>query len=373
MKKTIFSLILFFTLTIPCFATHYEVLGIGDSIMSGYLGATFGPLPTLCGASYLNTTYWNDGIGSACIASFLSALPNQLSSHNPTKVYSIAGINNVFNTCHTTMASWLKDYASILTDVTNASAVLYPAQITAMCASNTVDGIDHSTEIKSWNANLEDWAYTNNLSMVPSYLELSDMTNDDCLSSTLGNSDGLHPNSSGDTVLGYLMYKSAVPTRSRDWGNASYPSFGHESWSWWIINGVGSISGGIRDSIIGHLHGGSLFLSNGANAVSDVLAILPNSKCISISLNVTQGTPVISYRTNTSNFTRTSASSWTTYTTPFTLTSGTVQFIQIKISNINATELHVDTLALNWNASPSVYTNIKSTSATVKTSNPTYK
>jgi hypothetical protein len=329
----------------------HQILGIGDSMMLGTFGTKGGPLPTL--STYTGLSYMDEGINGVCINTGVSNISGWMTSYTPSRVYSNYGINDIRgNTGHTDLSGFITAYGTILTYVSGAGGTLYPMEITPDCSEIYKTGVNFSNAIKQWNANLEDFAYTHNLPMTPTYQEMSNPSTsyDDCLLSAYNSSgDGLHPGSSGDTVYGYLTYKSAIPTRSRDWGNSAYPAFGHESWSWWVITGTGSISGGTTDSVTGHLKGGSLYLSNGANAVSDVLAILPNSKSISITLNVTQGTPVISYRTSTSNFTRTSASSWTIYTMPFTLTSGTAQFIQIKISNRNATELHVDTLTLNWN------------------------
>jgi len=350
----------------------HQILCIGDSIMHGNGDTNDGTRPCSVAATDMSLTYANTSIGGTCTGyndifgdSALNQLIVYFGSNTTSKVYSEPGVNDIgYSGCNTKLSAWLTYYQSILTNTVNAGATLYPMQI--LPTRNHPVGGDISQIIKIWNAWLEDWAYTNSLNLVPSYIEMGSPTTDDAINVSYNTPDGIHPNYAGDSVLGYLMSKSAVPTRSRDWGNASYPDFGHESWSWWLITGTGSLNGGTTDSTTGHLNGGSLYLSQSASAVSDVLAILPNSHPISITHTTTQGTPVISYLTSTSNFARsaeTSSStipsnngSWTIYTMPFTLTPGTAQFIQIKISNSNATELHVDTLTLNWNTSSSAYT-----------------
>jgi hypothetical protein len=334
--------------------------------MIGIFGATNGPMPTL--ESYSGRTYTDQGISGTCIATGVSNLPAWLSTYTPSRVYNNYGTNDIGcaapNNCGSycpspdSLSQWLADYQIILTYVKNAGATLYPMEITPR------NGGANETKIR--NASLADFSFINNLPMAPRYLEMTDQSNDDnILPAYNSQGDGLHPGAAGDVVLGYLMYKSAVPTRSRDWGNSAYPNFGHESWSWWLItntSGNSSIVGGMSDSVTGHLNGGVLTLVNGDYAVSDVVAILPNSNYVSVTLTTAQGTPVIYYRTSTTNFARTSATSsssvpvnagaWTTYTGAFTLTAGSVQFIQIKIANASATQLQVSKATLNWNVTP---------------------
>ena len=352
MKKLlpiIASILLF---TIPCFATSYDNLGIGDSIQKGIMGATNGGMPTL--NSYDSRTYINRGAGGTCSDGAVTNLPTWLASDTPTRVYSNYGINDIayHAGCAMTRASWLSNYSTILSDVTGASATLYTMQITPSCSSffgGTYINGTLSQEIKIWNAHLEDFAYTNSLNTISSFLEMSDPASDDCLNSAyndiVGGPDGVHPSSVGDAVLGYLMYKSAVPTRSRDWGSSSYPTFGHESFSWWVITG-GSLVGGDTDAVTGNKNGGTLTLGSSDSAVSPVLAILPPvGKTISISTTGTVGTTY--YRHSASNFTRTAVSpSWTAYTGTVTpISAGTAEFFQTEYSGISAVTLST----LNWN------------------------
>ena len=265
--------------------------------------------------------------------------------------------------------------------MSGAGATLYPMEITPDCSETYDAGINFSNTIKLWNANLEDYSFLNNLPMTPSFIELSDLAKDDCLLAAYNSQgDGLHPGAAGDVVYGYLAYHAAIPTRSRDWGKSSYPNFGHESWSWWLItntSGNSSIVGGTSDSVLGHLNGGVLTLANGDYAVSDVVSFLPNSNNISITATTSQGTPVIYYRTSTSNFVRSSGTAgtygtvnngaWTTYTGAFSLTAGTAQFIQIKIANASATQLQVSQATLNWNTVATTYTISGTVSGAVQT------
>lgn len=347
-KKLIATIFICLLFVSPCFAASYQILGIGDSIMVGYGGGN--PLPAL--GTYLGMTTVNGAVSGTCIDNAYSSLPTQLSSYTPTRVYCNAGINDIrtyADSCYSPMADWLTVYGQINTAVISAGAALYPLQITPECSETYYPGQNPSQTIKIWNANLEDWAYSNNLNMAPSYLDMSDTTNDDCLKTSY-TSDGLHPNSTGDTVYSYLMYKAAVPTRSRDWGHSSYPSFGHDSFSWWVITG-GSLAGGDTDTVTGYKKGGTLTLGASDSAVSPVLSILPTSSTISITVTGT-GSPTISYRTSSSNFARSAAGSFTTYTTPFSLTAGTVAFVQIKLSGTSETTL----VKLDWGSGSSTST-----------------
>jgi hypothetical protein len=164
----------------------------------------------------------------------------------------------------------------------------------------------------------------------------------------------LHPNAAGDVILGYLMYNAAVPARTRDWGNAAYPQMGHESWSWWIGtdggHGAPSLTGGTTDSVTGQLNGGSLNLPQSSSAVSDVLAFVPGSNNITITSTVTQGAVVIKYQTYANNEYRTQNSAWITYTGPFTTSNN---FVQIQLSNTQATTAIVSIVKLDWSGTAS--------------------
>lgn len=332
-------------------------MGIGDSTMYGAYGAPGGPMASL--SSYLGMTYTNQAIDGTCSATGVSDLPGWLASYTPQRVYVIYGVNDIgwIGVCGTgpapTVSQFITNYTSYLSDCTSTGATLYPSQIIPTCYY--CGGANLSQTIKIWNANLEDWAYTNNLSMSPTYLEMSSMTTDDCLGYTATGDTcvGTHPSATGDGVAGYLMYHAAIPTRSRDWGSSSYPNFGHESFSWWVLSGSATLVGGTSDSVTGHIKGGTLTLGASDSAASPVLSILPSNNSISITLTGT-GLPTIYYRTSTNNFTRTAASpSWVQYTGAFSLISGTAQLIQIQIVGTSATAL----ATLNWNGTPlTIYT-----------------
>jgi len=312
--------------------------------MYGSKGATDGPLPTL--ETYTGLTYHNSGESGTCIATGYSNISIWLTIYAPSRVYCNYGINDIrtwADTCHSPMETWLAYYAAIKSACTSAGATLYAMQITPDCGCTIDFGNDPSGTIKLWNAYLEDWCFTNGIPMCPTYQDMSSSSSDDCLSSN--SSDGIHPNAAGDPIYGYLMYKSGIPTRSRDWGNAAYPTMGHESWSWWVITG-GSISGGSTDNVTGLNNGGSLSLPQSASAVSNVQAILPGSNTITITPTISQGTVIVSYRTSATNFARTSSDiSWTTYTGGFTTTDN---FIQIKLSNSEASTALISTASLDW-------------------------
>jgi hypothetical protein len=189
MKIRIFSILMI--LLLPLSSHAEQILGIGDSIMYGSFGATDGPLPTI--GSYLSETYYNGAVPGSCINSTSSGLASLLASHTPSRVYCNAGINDIrtyANTCHSPMETWLLYYSSILTDVINAGATLYALQITPECNETYYPGQNPSSTIKLWNAYLEDWCFTNNVQLCPSYQDMSNPNNDDCLTNT---SDGLHP------------------------------------------------------------------------------------------------------------------------------------------------------------------------------------
>lgn len=347
---TILALIFVFA-----FPVHAEqILGVGDSIMYGYGGATNGPLPTL--GTYLSMTYYNGAVSGTCMSNAYTGLAALLSAHTPSRVYCNAGINDIRTwsvTCGSPLETWLTYYDSMLTDVTAAGATLYALQITPDCGSDYDGENDPSSTIKLWNAYLEEWAYTNNVALAPAYQDLCSTSTDDCLNASYTN-DGLHPNAAADVVYGYLLYNAGIPSRSRSWGDNQYPLMGHESFSWWVITGTGSVTGGTTDGVTGKNDGGALSLASGASAVSNVISCIP-SNLMAISTTLTQGAVTISYRTSTTNFARSAGSpSWISYTGPFSTENN---FIQIKLDTSGETTALIDDATLDWNytVSPSLH------------------
>jgi hypothetical protein len=357
--KRLFGVILFLLVTTSlCYATEAQVLIVGNSLFAGYCGATDGP------ASYLITdlglsTYTNQAVSGTCIGSSngLPGFSTYLSSYLPQQVYSIWGVNELRGGCSPTdTATWLSDYSTLNTDAINSGAIFVASQITPICGIGTGAlgcnyGVGTVAEVSPtvqqkiaiWNALLEDLFYTIHGYMAGTYRDMSmNNTSYDDYNNYPSTCDSVHISAAGDIVLAYLMFHKSIPTRSRDWGHSGYPSITHDSFSWWVITG-GSLVGGTTDSITGNIKGGTLTLGSSDSAVSPVLSILPNANTISITLTGT-GSPTIYYRTSASNFTRTSGGEWTTYTTPFSLTAGTVAFIQIKIAGTSSTTL----ATLNW-------------------------
>ena len=327
MKKILLTLLLIFCFATPCFATHYDGLGIGDSVMYGLDGATDGPMPTLYGSSYLNTTYINTGASGQESSYGVSHLPGWLTSYTPYKVWDNFGVNDAV--LGVAMSTWLANKATMYSDVIATGATYYAMQITPDSG--------YGDTIKVFNANLEDWAFLNNIPMSPTYQDLTSTSTDDyCNSTAYACANGVHLNAAGDVVYGYLMYRSSIPGRYYDFGG-DYPDIKHGSFSRWDITG-GSLVGGTTDSVIGYTKGGTLTLGANNSSVSPVIAILPNNN-IWISTAGTVGTTY--YRHSASNFTRSAASpSWTTYTGAVTpLSAGTAEFFQIKYSGTSAVTL----------------------------------
>lgn len=356
MKRLFAFCIILILFPLSVLADSYQVVGEGDSIMVGFGGATNGPLPSLCG--YLSKTYIDRGVNGSCITGVNSLLSSDLSAYTPERVYCDAGINDIRTwgvSCESTRTQWLGYYDSFKTSVEGASATLYPMLITPMGDDPYFPGNDPRGTIKLWNAYLEEWGYLNNNPVCPTHQDMgvnvpaTSSTTDDTLKNT---ADGLHPNETGDGILGYLMYNSDIPNRSRDWGNADYPKLGHESWSWWIITGTGSVADGSTDGVTGYNDGGTLSLSQSASAVSNVLCFIPTGgNTISLSATATQGAVTIKYRTSANNFYRATSEetiAWTTYSAPFETTDN---YIQVQLSNSDATTALVDVITLDWSGS----------------------
>lgn len=346
------ALIIAFILLFPSISFSIQVLGVGDSIMVGSYGPPFGPLPNLC--SLLGDyTYNNQGASGTCISTGVENLPSLLLTYAPNRVYSNFGINDIHcdivDGCAlcanpSGVSQLIANYETLLSDCDISGAVLYPMQITPC---NNYIGYDYSNDIKLYNAEIEEFAYQNNLNITPTYLEMSSRTTDDALGYVQG-VDYIHPSAAGNTVYGYLAYYSDIPVNKRDWGNTDYPLFGHESWSWWTITGTGSINGGATDAVTGSKDGGSLYLAESASAVSNVLCVFEGTKLITVNTTTTQGAVDIYIRSTAStNFLKADVNpSWVLYTEPFYTTN---QFFQIKITTDGATEAHISTAELDWN------------------------
>jgi hypothetical protein len=335
-------------------------LGEGDSIMygAGCTSPANGGLPEL--VSLLSGTYTNVGISGCSLVTgngdpntpVLSHLQSDLSTYTPTTTILHVGINDL--NYNTTIATELAGLATARSYVVGTGSQFIDDQI--LPYSGTLCTSCMPTLIKQWNASKEELAFINGDKFARTHQDFADtsLSNEDHMNPTyLYTADGLgvHLNCSGDTLLGYLWSKASVPTRSRDWGNLGYPSTQHDSWSWWIITGTGSISGGTTDNITGYNKGGALYLSQSAYAVSDVISFVANSNPVAIVLTTTQGTPSILYRISSSNYARNDGTvMWNTYSSPISsLTNGNTYFIQIEILNAISTQLQTSQATLNWN------------------------
>ncbi len=348
------------------FATHYDWLIMGDSICAGATGDSCCSLPTGCinalfgctsgnqdhqaAKVMVNTLNNGDTFYNACCIGWSAPMnvvtevaDNFFGTYTPTKFLEHDGINDI-NT-GVSIQAYLDARTTMLAIATSAGVTTFITD--QILPNNSAEGFIQN--VKIYNAWLENWAVQHQVKMAPSYQDMNDPTTDGALNATY-QYDATHPNWAGHQVMGYLWAFPAIPSKNRDWGSASYPTFGHESLSWWVPYYGASISGGTTDTVTGYLNGGTLIIPNGGSVVSDVIAIMPTHNKIIISGTVTQGTPVYQYRRSASDFTRGSAGDWTTYTGPFSpITPGTVEFIQIGISNVSATELHVTVPKLDWN------------------------
>jgi lysophospholipase L1-like esterase len=342
-------LLLFIFLLIVCSqppAFSEDILGIGDSIMMGWPDVTgAAALPGL--AQYLGgLKYYNGGANGDKIADTYAALPALLIVHHPSRVYSHVGSND----CRyegVSLSAFLAAYDSINAAVKQAGAVLYVGLLTPVskCCKGTLGRTARGQQReKLWNAALEDWCYTRNVKCFAAYQDLAvnDPLLEDSLQYDSSMADGIHISALGYHVLSNIMYHAAVPFRGRIWGSRNYPKMGYESWKWWIVSPRGPISGAADT--------GTLHLSKNANAVSNVLAVVTGSKQVTITNLVSQGSVGIYYRTDSTNFVRTAMyQTWKPYEGPFITAD---QFIQIRLSNPNRMEAHVDGVKLMWEPMP---------------------
>lgn len=339
--KRILSILLIILIA-PIILCAETLIGEGDSIMYGYPDG-IGPMPSLATALG-GLTYVNHGVGGSYASDVLGRISGELDDHDPDYVYLNIGSNGARNDGSDTpvaLSTYLGQMDSILAIVVAHGA---EERVNAM-VPGTVGGWfglvteQTQTNLKLYSAGLEDWAYTNSIPMTSTQdMCRNDPDYEDDLAVAY-NADGLHLTSDGNTKLGQLMAAAAVPTRTRVWGSASYPSGPtHVSWAWMLLAGGASITGDANT--------GTLSLPQNATAASTVEAIVSGTKTIQISATVASGAVVIKYRTaGTTNFDRDAETSWNTYSAPFSTTD---QLVQVQVSNTEATTATVSDLTLDW-------------------------
>lgn len=301
-------------------------LGIGDSIAAGhpnYVGPEEGgpsgnPLSQIW--PYLETltgwnSWYNAGIGGDTANGVDTRIAALLASKVPQRVYLHVGVNDVNN--GVTLANYLVSIASIYGKVSGVGAELIINQIIPWTAGTS----GQKTVLKQFNAALEDYCFTNNLKMCPTYQDMAynDPANEDKLA-TIYDADGVHPTIAGYIKMANLMYQASVPIKLRKWGNMSYSTFAKESFQYMLLSAGASRSG--------NLDKGDIILPNGETADSPVLCI-PENQDIELSAPCRNGIVNIYYRLSASNFARNDAASWTLYSGSFN--NATDQFIQIRV------------------------------------------
>ena len=331
------------------YAAHADIVAIGASHLQGYNSTD--PLPAL--ATYLSlSTTSNHAQASTCSATGVSELSGWLSTYTPDRLYSDYGANDIIcplvggcgapcPVAHS-MSTWLNtDLPYFLSTATTAGTSFYLVPFNPIVS---YQGHDLSNSFKIWTAWGAKWAKDNNVPVANNFLEMSDLTVADDISSAYDLGDHLHYNNAGSAVYSYLLYHSGVPTDSWDFGSSSYPDYPHQSFSFWKITG-GSLVGGDTDSVTGHKKGGTLTLGSSDSAVSPVMAYVPSNGKISFTTTGTTGTKY--YRQSASNFTSTAVSpSWVEYTGVVDpISAGTAEFMQFKIVGTTAATF----VSMNWN------------------------
>jgi hypothetical protein len=122
--------------------------------------------------------------------------------------------------------------------------------------------------------------------------------------------------------------------------------------------------------VTGYKSGGSLIVPQDGSAQSNVLCIVSGGKDLRIVPTLTQGSASIQYRTSSTIFSRSDSSiTWNDYTDPITLSDG--HFIQIKLSNSEATDAIVSMQRIDWSddTTPPTVTIITSDPQNVSTDN----
>ena len=329
---------------LSCLCGHVcaqDIMGIGDSIALGQCSGNVGPWPELATLRGLSETTYNAGVGGNSAAQVDARIGDLLTSVDPTLTVVIVGSNDV-RWLGTSLSSYLASIASINTKIVNSGSTSIICQITPVTVMSPYDYGRNETgqqNTKLWNAALEEWCYTNNVPMSANYQECAynDVAHEDDLyyDSTCG--DGVHISYAGYTRIATLLNNASVPNKTRTWGSTSFPNISNESWDWWILTGSASISGDADT--------GTLNLTTGDTAVSNVLCIDSDGGYIGITSNAT-GTVSYKYRTSSTNFNRNNSEiSWTDYTTTFQTTD---QFIQIQAVSSSAT---VADITLDWDSS----------------------
>lgn len=305
-------------------ASAEDILGIGDSIALGYPGTT-GPWPELGTLKSMTTT--NAGVGGDSASGVDGRIQDELTAHSPSLVYVIVGSNDV-RFLGTSLSAYLASLDSIKTKITNAGATMTMCLITPVsaCCGGTYGRTETGQQNeKLWNAAIEEWCYDNSVACSANYQEMAynDVSHEDDLYYDSTASDGVHVSFAGFTRMATLMYNAAVPIKKRTWGSTSFPTMCYNSWDWFILAGGAAITGDADT--------GTLNLPQNATADSSVECLPSGSKTIQITANVVSGSVILQYRSvATTNFNRNAATSWTTYTEPF---SSTDQFFQVRITN----------------------------------------
>ncbi len=323
------------------------ILGIGDSIAEGwpnYNGPEDGGpsgdpdsqmWPWLIAELPGNWTFYNAGIADEEADQIDARIQDLLDSKDPLRVYLHVGVND-YGHGNTTLSEYLADLDSIKSKVDTSGADLYISQILPWDNGNT----SQRSDIKLWNASLEKWALTNSVPLIPGYQEVCDNTgsDEDGIHSTY-NADGIHYTVAGYTRLGYLASFADIPSQKRTWGNTSFPLFSHESWRWWILDDA---------SVSGNSDTGTMDILEGGTADSNVLSLPPNNQLITLTATTSSGSPSIYYRTDTANFNRNAAGSWTLYSGPFTTEN---KFIQLRLSSPSGSS-SISEMKIEWEDAP---------------------
>lgn len=308
----------------------HAMLIVGDSIAAGYYADNTGDddlggfIPTLKTALGWAGASHNEGIAAATSETVEDNIDTFLATHSPSVVYLHVGTNDI--SFGRTISQLLTSFDYILSACRTANAELIV---------NEILPYDGETR-KIFNARIEDWCFTNDVKLSPTFLDFTAIGGDVAASGYT--SDGVHPTRTGYDLLGPLIAKAGIPTRKRTWGHDNFPDFAYASWKHWLLNGTSNISGDADD--------GTLNVPQSQTADSNVQSFYPNGNAIIVSSNVSDGSPIIYYRTSSSNFTRNNTViNWIEYTGAFTSSD---LFIQIRVGNSGSTTAQVDDITVDW-------------------------
>jgi hypothetical protein len=372
MKKKIICFLAFLLLIsvpVSVATTFVNIMNVGDSISDGTCGNPgVGYLTQyLTSSGHGSWSYYQGGVGGQRASGTYSSILTYWNNYTAALCLLHVGINDIAVQDDMT-TEWLANLTNIQTSCTAHSASLIVNQMLPL-GPDTYARPDYNTVQANepiWLANLDEWGFLHQIPVSRLYREFINPAADARMNPTYICGDGLnvHPTLAGYNLIGYLMSFAAVPTRSYDYGNASYPGTNHGSWSDWLLSGSTSIVGGTTDSFTGKKNQGVLTLNNGDYAVSDVFAIIPNSNSIAIIPIIIQGNPSFYYRTLSTEFAQSASTAstpapvnngaWTAYSGVFNLTSGTPIFIQLKVVNNNATQAQISQASLKWNGTYSI-------------------